>query len=407
MEEEMKSKSDLSEDENMSQNEKEQEKDTIDYEDNDSEESINDSVDTKENRHASKKHSLRFKVLVGLGVAVFALLLMAGTYLWHILGYYNQKDFSDGNVVYQEEKFDTEEDKGYEKADPESIIWQKYGELKKVEGVTNILLFGEENQDNGSRGRADVIIIATIDTNNNSLKLTSIMRDTYVQIPGYRDNRINSSYRTGDVPLLEETIKENFNIEVDGYIKVDFDSFTEIIDALGGVEVTLSAEEAEWLNDGNHIRDKNSRNLTAGTHILNGSQALGYSRIRYVRTPNGLGSDFGRIWRQKHILLQVFNKYKDQSILDILDMAPDILKLIQTDYSKTELLSLVKTVMDLVVDEIETFSIPVKNGYSVKDIRGMDVLIPDLQVNIDALNEFIYGNKTTTASDSNSSSSNY
>lgn len=376
MEEEMKNKSDVSDDENNNQNK-------------------------------TKKHSLRFKILVGCGVAVLTLLIVAGGYIWHLLGYYNRKDFSDEEVTYQDEQFDTDgEDKGYEEMDPEKIIWKKYGELKKVEGITNILLFAEENQDDASRGRADVIIIATIDTNNDSLKLTSIMRDTYVQIPGYRDNRINSSYKTGDVPLLEETIKENFNIEVDGYVKVDFDSFTDIIDALGGVEVTLSADEATWLNDGNHIRNKKYRNLTAGTHVLNGSQALGYSRIRYVKTPNGLNSDFGRIWRQKHILLQVFNKYKDQDLLDILDMAPDILKKIQSDYSRTELLSLVKTVMDLDVKEIETFAIPVKNGYSPKKIRGMDVLVPDLQVNNDALSEFIYNTKTTTASESGNSSIN-
>ena len=145
------------------------------------------------------------------------------------------------------------------------------------------------------------------------------------------------------------------------------------------------------LYESNHILDKNSRNVTAGTHILNGSQALGYSRIRKIRTADGTGSDWGRIWRQKHVLSQVFDKYKEQNILDILGMAPDILRLVQTDYTRTEVLSLVKTVMELNVSEVETFAIPVKYGYEPKNIRGMDVLVPNLRVNNEALSGFIFG----------------
>ena len=367
-----------------------------------------DNEDTLEKVVTKKKHSLRFKILVTSASVLLVLIVAAGLYVNHILGFMNHKDFKDGKVQYQDEQFDTDDgNQGYEETDPDKIIWQKYGEIKKVEGIKNILLCAEENQLGGKRGRTDVVMLATIDTNSNSLKLTSIMRDTYVQIPGFKDNRINTAYRTGDIPLLEETIKENFNIEVDGYVKVDLESFTNVIDTLGGVEVTLTAEEAEWLNESNHILDPNSRNLTAGTQILNGSQALGYSRIRKVPTADGIGSDFGRVWRQKHVLMQVFNKYKSQSILDILGKAPDILQLVQTDYSKTEVLSLVKTVMDMNTNEISTLSIPIKHSYEPKEVRGMDVLLVDMKQNNDALNEFIYGSSSTeTVSDSSVDNSN-
>ncbi len=351
-----------------------------------------------------KKHSLRFKIIVSCASVLLAVILGAGGYLWHVMGYINHKDFSKVQVSYQPEEFDTDGNKeSYEEIDPEKVIWQKYGEIKKVEGITNILLCAEENQDGGKRGRTDVIMLATIDTNTDTLKLTSIMRDTYVQIPGFKDNKINTAYRVGDIPLLEQTIKENFNIEVDGYVKVDFDSFTNIIDSLGGVEVTLTEKEAEWLNQSNHILDKNSRNLTAGTQVLNGSQALGYSRIRKVPTADGIGSDFGRVWRQKHVLMQVFNKYKNQSLLDILGKAPDILRLIQTDYTRTEVLSLIKTVMDMRSKEINTLSIPIKHAYEPKKIRGMDVLLIDRKMNNEALSNFIFNTNTESVADTNGS----
>ncbi len=364
--------------------------------------SITESRDIDDNRDKRKKHSLRFKILIGCSCAILAIAIFLFSFGWHLLGYINRKDFSDTEVDYQEEEFGSDgEDQGYESADPDSIIWEKYGEIKEVEGIKNILLCAEENQYGAQRGRSDVIMIATIDTNTQSLKLMSILRDTYVPIPGFSDNRINSSYATGDIPLLEETIKENFNIQVDGYVKVDFDSFTKVIDELGGVEVTLTEEEATWLNESNHILDPDSRNVTAGTHILNGSQALGYSRIRYIPTADGIGSDFGRVWRQKHVLMQVFNKYKNLGLLDILDKAPDILSLVQTDYSRMEVFSLIKTVMGLDTQEIETLSIPVRKGYTPKKIRGDDVLVPDLKINNEAISEFIYGTNSTDTTSNN------
>ncbi len=349
-----------------------------------------------------KKHSVRFKIIISCASVIGILLITVGVYGWHLLSRYNYKDFSKESVEYQDEEFDkTNDGDDYESADPDSVIWGKYGDIKDVEGVTNILLCAEENQFGAKRGRADVIIIATIDTNTNKLKLTSILRDTYVQIPGFSDNRINSSYKTGDIPLLEETIEKNFNIKVDAYVKVDFESFTKVIDALGGVPIDVTADEAAWLNKSNHILDENSRDVKAGLQKLNGSQALGYSRIRKVRTADGLGSDFGRVWRQKHVMMQVFDQYKSKGILEILRIAPDILQLVQTDLSKTEMLSLVKTVMDLNVNTIDTMAVPVKNGYEPKKINGMDVLVPNLQVNNDAINHFMYGTDSVMDADVN------
>ncbi|MDO5520507.1 MAG: LCP family protein [bacterium] len=350
-----------------------------------------------EEESASNKKKIRKRIATGSLLLLFVIVVTIVLFTKHMLGFINYKEYDQHNkVVVQDEEFDTDDSWTYgnlAKLDPDDVEWNNSGEIKKVEGITNLLFIAEEKEDWEIRGRSDVIIIVTVDTKNKTLKLTSIMRDTYVQIPGYQDNRINSAYRTGDIPLLEKTLKMNFNIAVDGYIKVDFDSFAKIIDRLGGVEVTLTAEEADWLNESNHVLDKSSRNLTAGTHRLNGAQALGYARIRKVKTVDGLAYDFGRVWRQKLVMTKVFNDYNDQSITKIVSIAPDILSLITSDLSESKLISLALTAIDLKVDEIETLCVPINGSYESKLIRKMAVLVPDLEENIAAINSFIYNGK--------------
>ncbi len=336
------------------------------------------------------------KILIGFFCILLISLIGIVAFSKHILGYVNYKDFSNkkNKVIVQEEKFDTDgssSSSGLDELDPKEVKWNNGGEIKKVEGVTNLLFIAEEKEEDEIRGRSDVIIIVTINTKDNTLKLTSILKDTYVQIPGYQDNRINSAYRTGDIPLLEKTIEQNFNIQVDGYIKVDFDGFSDLIDALGGVEVTLTKKEAKWLNEGNHILDEDSRNLKSGKQRLNGAQALGYARICKVPTVNGQSNDYGRTWRQKAVVSSVFNDYKNQSLTDMVALAPKVLSLITSDLTESKILSLAMTAIDLKVDQIETLSIPIKDSYETKSVRNMAVLVPNLEENISAIDAFLYG----------------
>ena len=107
--------------------------------------------------------------------------------------------------------------------------------------ITNILLLGEENMDSyGANGRTDLMIIATIDTKNDVIKLTSLMRDMLVSLPGYDDNRLNAAYAKGGIDLLYATIERNFNITVDGYMLVGFDDFESVVDILGGVDIEVN-----------------------------------------------------------------------------------------------------------------------------------------------------------------------
>ena len=127
-------------------------------------------------------------------------------------------------------------------------------EIRSEEYCYNNLLMGEEAiKSYGANGRTDLIMIATINAKDKKLKLTSIMRDSYAQIPGHEDNKINAAFAKGGASLLVDTVEQNLKVKIDGYVKVGVDGFEQIIDRLGGVEVTLTAEEAEYLRKTKYI----------------------------------------------------------------------------------------------------------------------------------------------------------
>lgn len=352
---------------------------------------------TKKNR----KVPLWFKV----STIVFAVILLVGvgSLLW-LNSLYGNMNYEDGTEVKQEaEIFEQDEDAiDLEEVDPNAVKWDETTDgARKDENVINILLVGEESINDGdSRGRTDSIMIATINKKEKAIKLTSVMRDTYVQIPGYSDNKLNAAYHSGGMPLLVDTIKRNFDVEVDGYVLVDFDGFETIIDKLGGVEVELSNTEANYLNRTNYISNPANRNVSAGKRTLNGNQALGYARVRYV--PNGnLSDDFGRTSRQREVLNAIFEKYKSKSAIELIAMLPDMLQLVTTNIQKDEFMNYITTVVTLGPSELETFRLPIDEGYKNTRIRGMSVLLPDdLQSNIDALHKFVFGDEVQVSSPS-------
>ena len=159
------------------------------------------------------------------------------------------------------------------------------GNYKSDNNIVNILIIGNDyRKESGysAAGLPDVMMIATLDKKHKNLKLTSLLRDQVVDIPGHGQNRLNSCFGYGeDGPtLLYKTIAQNYNIKLDGYVEVGFDAVKAIVNAVGGVEIELTESEAAYLNATNYIRPAKYRNVKAGTHILNGAQALGYSRIR-------------------------------------------------------------------------------------------------------------------------------
>ena len=295
-------------------------------------------------------------------------------------------------VVQKEERFEVEEGEdvaGLEEVKPEDIVWDETELIRKEENVINILIAGEERI-NDDRGRTDAILIGSLNLDTKSIKLTSLMRDMYVQIPGYSDNKLNAAYHNGGMPLLQDTIEKNFDLELDGYILVDFNAFETIIDKLGGVQIRLSQSEASYLNRTNYITNLWNRNLYGGTVTLNGDQALGYARVRHVSNGSEAG-DFGRTQRHRILLSAVYNKIIQKPLTEMLTFLPEVLTLVTTNITKEQCIEYVTSLFDIKQTELGMLRLPAEGAYKLTTVRGMSVVLPqNLQKNVIALHNFIY-----------------
>lgn len=357
------------------------------------------------------KLPLRVKVSFGIvGVILFSFIILLVTpfgrnFLWDIATdyAYGKMSYDDGQaVVNQNESADR--NKVLETppitivtVTPQAKDMNSNPDLpRKEEGIINVLLLGEEAIDSGTaKGRTDIMMIGTMNTKDKSLKLTSLMRDMLVQIPGYKDNKLNTAYELGGVPLLYQTIELNFDIHIDGYVLVGFDAFENIINKLGGVAITLTEAEAAYLNTTNYISKPEYRNVSAGNNMLNGNQALGYCRIRYVATGDHQLNDFGRTSRQRVVLNAIFDKYKSKSLPQLILYLNDLLPLITTDIKKDDFSDYLKQGVTMNLNNIENFRLPVNQMFEEGSVRGMSVLIPDLQANVNELHQFIFGSIKT------------
>ena len=266
-------------------------------------------------------------------------------------------------------------------------------EMSKLdEKVVNILLIGEEAMgQGGGDGRSDSMMIASINTEQKKLKLVSLMRDCYVTIPGYRNNKLNAAFSNGGGPLLSKTILQNFGIKIDGYVKVNFEGFVKLIDRLGGVEISLTETEARYLNTTNYIKKKQYRNVKVGMQTLNGYQALGYCRVRHREASNGEHYDFGRTYRQRTVINAVFDKYKSMSVVDMVAILDELLPNVTTNISHTDLVSYATAALTMGVGELENMRVPIDGGYTNGNPGGIgDSLILN-EKNNTVLREFIYG----------------
>lgn len=261
-------------------------------------------------------------------------------------------------------------------------------EVKQI--TYNILLLGEEAIESGTaKGRTDIMMIATLDTEDKCIKLTSLMRDMLVDIPGYKENKLNTAYEYGGIPLLYDTIYQNFGVKLDGYMLVGFDAFEAIINKLGGVTITLTDKEAEYLNTTNYISKEQYRNVSAGSQVLNGNQALGYCRVRYVATGDHELNDFGRTSRQRVVLNAIFDKYKTKSLPELALIANSLLSYITTDFTQEEFTAYLQLLAEAKKGGLQTLRIPADNTFEEGTVRGMSVLIPDKYENRKLLQGFI------------------
>ena len=257
--------------------------------------------------------------------------------------------------------------------------------IEQSKEVTNILLIGADKRDSWKdTGRSDVCIIATIDRKHKQLKLTSLMRDMLIDIPGYGPNKFNAAYFNGGIELLYKTILQRFGIKVDGYALVDFSAFKKVINTLGGVNINLTEEEHSILM--NRYHRTSVLDLKPGKNKMNGTQALAYCRLR-----QDIYSDFGRTGRQRYVLEQIFKKMKKKPVSKWYDVLKAVLPYVTTDLSEDKILDYMQDVIFMGTTEIEQFRLPV-SGTFYDSYHGTDrvLAISDLEKNREELKKFIF-----------------
>lgn len=255
----------------------------------------------------------------------------------------------------------------------------KPSELATGEHIINILLVGQDRRKGEGRQRSDAMILCTLNTRTKSLTMTSFLRDMYVKIPGYRNNKINACYQIGGADLLNACLKENFGVEVDHNVEVDFEGFMDLIDLVGGVEIELTSAEAGYLNKrGNwDVTGNDGWRLKKGINKLTGSQALAYSRIRAI------GTDFERTERQRKVLTALLEKAKDLSFTQITNLINEAIPLIATDMKTAEIIEYAGELFKMFSElEVNSLRIPADGTYSFADFAGAgDSIVLDFDAN--------------------------
>lgn len=238
--------------------------------------------------------------------------------------------------------------------------------------IVNIMLIGQDRRSGEQRARSDSMILVTFNKSNNTITLTSFMRDSYVQIPGYANSKLNHAFQYGGMQLLNDTLYVNFGVEVDGNVAVDFSQFKNVIDLLGGVDIELTQKEVDYLNS------DYGWSLSAGTNRLNGEEALAYSRIRYI------DNDYYRAGRQRKVLMSLLNRYKSLSVFEMLSTLENVLGLVTTNMEKSEILTLATELFPMLSSaNMATQQIPAAGTFQGGNVQVRPGLKDWFQYNID------------------------
>ena len=242
--------------------------------------------------------------------------------------------------------------------------------IETDDNVVNILLIGQDARPGEGRSRSDSMILVTFNKEEKTITMTSFLRDLYVQIPGYQDNKLNATYAFGGMPLLNSTLEQNFGVQVDGNVEVNFAYFAQVIDALGGVDLELRSDEAGWINNatGRYV-------LGAGMMHLDGDQALNYSRIRNLDAD----ADFSRTNRQRKVINALIEEFRSKNLIELLGMMNEVLPMITTDMSNKEMIDLAIELFPMLKDcTIVSQRVPADGAYELKTIRSMSCVVADM-----------------------------
>lgn len=339
-------------------------------------------------------------------IILAVILLLLCTSVWFVMDKLNRIDYSNSDDSLQENvSEENTDDSALEDAaevdeviSPEDLEKLGLAEAKLTDmeiftdsDVFNVLLLGtdERKEEFSTNARADSIMILSINKETKSMKLVSLERGMGVpilegQYQGQYD-WLTHCFRYGGADLMLKEVQECLRVDVNRYVRVNFNSFADIIDAIGGVDIELTELEAQGLNGEVRTNARTKHKVTAGMNHLDGYDALQYARLRYI------DSDWKRIERQRNVIQTVVYKARDLELLELNEFANMILPLINTNLTKSEILNLVLFAPNVIGKDIEQMSIPQQGTYGgMKGMGGRSLFAVDFEKNAKILREFLY-----------------
>ncbi len=267
-----------------------------------------------------------------------------------------------------------------------------------LKGYTNIALFGLDNRDTGKydAGNSDCIMIVSINNDTKKVKIVSVYRDTFLNVKEDTYRKINAAYAYGGPKGAIAALNKNLNLDIVNYVAVDFGALVEAVDLLDGIELTVTDQEVQIMNDNyideiNRVTNHNTSKLSGGgTYTVDGVQALAYCRIRH-----GGGDDFKRTERQRDVLAKMIEKARGSGIATIGSMINSMIDQISTSFTSSEMLKLASDVMDYELEDTHGWPFELCTG--TYGSQGALVVPTDLETNVKELHEYLFDEKNNVA----------
>ena len=267
-----------------------------------------------------------------------------------------------------------------DEVDPKAEKVKIAEEDQKDKDVFNVLLVGTDSRDpNSDKGRSDSMMLVSFNKKQNKSTVISFMRDTLVDIDGYGRSRLGHTYAYGGVGLTINTLNQTYGLDIQNYVTISFDNLVNVIDEIGGVEVYISEEEAEY------YRKNGMPDIVAGDVTLTGSQALAHARNRT------LGSDFERTRRQRSVMYGIYRKImSEKDISALLPLINYCVTQVETNMSVTEIYNMAKEVLSTEDLKMQQACAPQDGTYTPIVYEGMDVLEIDVEANKKMIEDLLY-----------------
>ncbi|WP_312654133.1 LCP family protein [Proteiniclasticum sp.] len=330
-----------------------------------------------ESNRTNRSYRLLIKILVIIGITILAL---AGGAYWYFLQTYDE-------IEYMEIP-ETDEDLGItEETENEINIFENN------KSIINVLLFGIDKRSDEETGRSDSIMILTIDPVNNKIKLSSLMRDTRVSIKDYGDNKLGHAYAYGGPELAIHTINKNFRLNIRHYASINYGGLINIIDSVGGIYANVKEDEIDmvnkYTNDTAYVEGLNFSLITkSGYQLLDGVQAVGYSRIRKV----GDG-DYERTERQRTVLSGIIRKLTDLSVIELPGVIRRLASNVETNITSSYMLKVGSSILNAGISDISQSRFPTDDHSYGEMINGSWFLVFDEYDTVDELHNFIFSDQ--------------